>query len=342
MSARTTTDPASAAIDPIPTAQADIPPVSLVVFDMHNTLTDHWGRWAKATLGVLRQVSEARNVPLDHVLADARAQSPSDRFHHFDNLLGNLASVRLSKREKHDYTTRWRRIFAEHTEAYPDALSTVHRLKALGVRVAIYSDAPAEEVERDFLQLGLRRQDIDGVFTQHRTVRNGIAATARLDELAGKLYDQLPPRPGEPADGASKKPNPHAMRYIAEHMGVPLSQVLMVDDNANGGVDLPPGVRFAVQKAGNRLDAETIWLHNERLNDPGYVIGWEATSAKLAARGVVPDAVLERGVSDILTAFRFAPATGPVIPSDTVMAANDPGPRPEKPARTANPRRLKR
>lgn len=307
------------------------PDISLFIFDIHNTICDLWDRWGEATLIAFEALSRSREIDMEILLSEARKQPPQYRFHDFRGLIERMDILHPLQPEDQQISAQWMNLKQKIT-AYPGVLDTFTQIQRQGGKVVLYTDSPAETALCETWRMrGMNPDMLDGLYTQPTDELNFSQIPEPIflpDELdswmayyqyknlfSEKLYMDLPVRPNTPPNSepvaARKKPNLNALNFICQTQGIPPDQTLLIDDNANAALQLPEGLRFAVQKAGNMLCETTLWLHNEKLNDPGYVIGWEATHAKLLNHGIQPEAILENGVPEILDRFNILPAPVP-------------------------------
>lgn len=302
------------------------PDISLFIFDIHNTICDFWNRWANATYSACKTIADSRNIPLDTFLEEAQKLDPLYRFHDFRRLIENLEILHPLQPIDYQQIEAWQKDI-QAVQPYDGVYETFESIRKAGGKIVLWTDSSQEAAFHDMRHIAggpFTPDMVDGLYCQPKNNLNftqiPVPAFLMPDETdhwlnfhrymewfedEHKVFSALPARQGDPT--SSKKPNANALRYICKTQGVAPERCLVVDDNANGGINLPDGMRFALQKAGNMLEQKTLWLHNERLNNPDYVIGWEATSAKLVNLAIKPDAILENGIPDILSYFCVRP-----------------------------------
>ena len=322
---------------------AEKTPVTLVVSDIDNTISDYFENWGAAWDSGIGKLAQSRGLDKEKLYKEIQKNTKGyARYHNFDDILEQTPSLSLEGKsaeerkrlEKidakicHDVSKQYH----EGNKFYDGTLATIRKIKASGAQFVLYTDSPVSGAIARLADMKFPIELLDGLvcrsdctcaktgeecgslFKKAPMQVTGATFDTYRDQLVEKLGDKLVINP----DGVWK-PNPTVMQGILDRHGATPEQTVMVGDSikSDGGA-VALGVHFAWQKEGSAA-SELAQGVNSRLNDQSdYRIGTEShlegfaelkqKDPELGRKYDEKMVVLEGGFKDLDKHFRFMSA----------------------------------
>ncbi|MBR1945250.1 MAG: hypothetical protein IJ846_03050 [Alphaproteobacteria bacterium] len=316
-------------------------PVTLVVSDVDNTISDYFNNWGLAWDKGIEKLAESRGMDKDKLYEEIRENAGGyARFHNFPDLLKETPSLSLKDKSPEE-RARLEKSDAQicHEVAkqyhagntmYEGTVATIRKMKAAGAQFVLYSDSPASGLIARMADMQFPLDLVDGVvcradgttekvdgkiqFKKAPMQVTGGCYSAYRDALVEKLGDKFVMN-----DGDVWKPNMKVMQDIMDRHGATAEQTVMVGDNikSDGGI-VRLGVHFAWQKEGSEVCDEAQAMYSKINEMSDYKIGIQGHLDMLAAMSKKDPVLgkqyqdkmvtLEGGFKDLNKYFRFQSA----------------------------------
>ncbi|MBR1777814.1 MAG: HAD hydrolase-like protein [Alphaproteobacteria bacterium] len=330
-------------------------PVSLIVSDVDNTISDYFNNWGLAWDKGIEKLAESRGMEKDKLYEDIRNNAGGyARFHNFPDLLKETPSLSLegksaeerARLEKNDAKIchEVAKQYHEGNTMYEGVIATIRKAKAMGAQFVLYSDSPASGLIARMADMQFPLDLVDGVVCRADSTTEEVDGKIQFkkapmqvtggcfsgyrDALVEKLGDKLVMNAGD-----VWKPNMEVMQGIMDRHGATPDQTVMVGDNikSDGGV-VRLGCHFAWQKEGSEVcpEAQTMYSKINEMTD--YKIGAQAHLDMLDKMSKADPALgrqyqekmvtLEGGFKDLNKYYRFQSAERAKAQAKAMEATN--------------------
>jgi phosphoglycolate phosphatase-like HAD superfamily hydrolase len=284
-----------------------MPPISLLITDLDNTLYDWVSFFARAFNGMVDVATEILHVDRDQLLDDLKAVHVANRDSEQPFSLLETATVHrqlqaLSRHERYLELQPAFRAFdelrARHLTLYPGVKETLARIAATGCSIVAHTEANIVNAlvrleKLDLLEL------IPVVYTV-RVERNSHPDAGR-EPIVKRLGHRVRCR-----QTSARKPDVQVVEEICRDAQVSPTETLYVGDSiaADIGMAKAAGAWAAWARYGTEYDRQ-LWKDLVRVTHWTVDDVARAQQASELYGSVRPDVVLE-GFSDLLAAFEFA------------------------------------
>ena len=312
-------------------------PVTLIVSDIDNTISDYFNNWGAAWGKGIEKLAESRGMEPEELYKNIRENTGGyARFHNFPDILKETPALslegksaeerkRLEKSDAkicHDVAKQYH----EGNKMYEGVLATIRKAKAAGAQFVLYTDSPASGAIARLADMNFPLDLLDGLVCRSDNTTEEVDGKMQFkkaplqvtgsnydkyrDELVKKLGDKLVINSGD-----VWKPNMEVMQGIMDRHGATPEQTVMVGDNikSDGGI-VRLGIHFAWQKDGAEVSEEAKKTYAGLNDNGGYKIGQKAQEETLNKMSQDdPDlgkkyqenmTVLERGFVDMNKHYR--------------------------------------
>lgn len=311
-------------------------PKSLFVWDLDNTLTDTSTFWGVATAMAVDMTVQVFQLDRDTV-RDAILRAPGQyRFSDFRGLLRWLGDEKIlpqpaNDAESHDIRTThwaireaWFKKQKEMTRLYPGALETLRTVSAQGAKHALYTDTEASSLIRRFWLLawnakrdGLVQDEMEilNLFDQfyaQPSIEDDFEILKDVDtDFVMALKERLSIFKPDPVTGQElRKPSaPHMNRIRLDFKATHDATLMLGDSDKDGGSAQLGQVDFCWLRFGAVLDPAIVAIASE-MASPGFKFGVDSITESLAAKNIVPVAILQHNHQELLGLVTIIPGTG--------------------------------
>lgn len=257
-------------------------PITLVVSDIDNTISDKFNAWGTALDSALDKLAKLHGRDRKDLEQDLLAHVPEAMKHISGPLIGkdlrmDVTSTPSLKPSSPEMEKAQEKIFHEwdkdrsEVSLYGGVLATINKIKSSGAKFVLYTDSRESVCIPRLAKMGITADMLDGLYVQPdlkdgQIVRKPVKGV--VNDFRAALGDKL-----VLLEPKTNKPNPKNMQKILGDMGVkdPKTAV-MVGDNirADGTGAIAVGMNFAWQKQGTAINDATLRCYNTFCQDPDY------------------------------------------------------------------------
>ncbi len=314
------------------------PEKSLAVFDIDGTVLDFFDTMRRVVEPFHEKLATSRGMTVPELrqkiqeTAQRAYEESGGKNDQFGIVLNSPAKIIdvmafLQPRQEGDdlLAHDLRRDFAKEMQLFPDVANSFAEMtldqdgQRNGVNIAFLTDGQRSAVvqrlalcakkadESGVLPAGVKFMDlVDRVYTQPDAPGiSAIEAAIPTADPALRPYLEEIAAKTEALPANTHKPGPNGLIKVMDDFGRTPEETIMVGDTVNdgGAAKNCPGVEFVWQRQGADVPPATVQMQHEI--QPSYVVGIEATKAKMDAAGVTPDVVADRGIQTLLDAYEF-------------------------------------
>ncbi len=283
------------------------PCIRLVVTDLDNTLYDWVTCFTTAFYRMVAVAAERLGIEEERLIGELR--EIHRKYGNSEQPFALLETPTVLERypgadrprlarELDDAFQAFNRTRGRHLRLYDGVLQSLQRLRALGVPVAVHTEATVPNALYRLRALGL-----EPLFERLYAV--APAGQGHYDPDRGRKLLDTPLKVVDLSENA-RKPDPRLVTEICRQMGVPAGETLYVGDSLRRDIDMArqAGAWTAWAEYGTRVDP-ALW---ERLVRVTHWSEQEVQAAKRARQSpqyAAPDLVLERSPLELFEHFSF-------------------------------------
>lgn len=308
-----------------------LPPKSLVIWDLDNTLTDSAGFWAVATAQSIAMLRENFDL-CDETLKKAAQRGPAQyRFSDFGRMIEWMHQEKILPQPtsgEDDYrltiTRRaiaqaWYKKQAEMSVFYPHSVSTLRTISAHGTRMAIYTDTDVPSMIRRLWLMAknaTKTGELSNPIELFHLFDHFYAQPACEDDSAVlrdvdtsfilRMKHNTSILTPDPVTGEERrKPSgEHIAQILHDFKVAPRNALMMGDSDKDGGSAKLGGIDFAWLKYGATLDINTV-NKSRCMISKGYKWGLAGIREGFNEQGITPTITLRKALPELLKKVDF-------------------------------------
>lgn len=298
---------------------------SLVVLDLDDTQFPALPRFKKCLSPLMNAMAHSRGVELETIEHIVREANGQHRFNDGAALVqAMVANNAILKRS--NLTDEWQKadqriqsawIDQSHnlTVFFPGVIQCLQFWKMQGVRTVIQTDCEDIAAIRNLWMLGQNafkqgqlESPLDVLdFYDAIYCQQGIPASEELlQSIDPKFYECATSKLKIWNDRLYKPTASHIVK-ILDDANVHADEAVYIGDSHKDGAEassVTPAVDFAWSKYGTHIDAATLGFCS-RVASSNYAYGEDAITSKMNELSIQPSVILERSMSDVLSAYTW-------------------------------------